>query len=228
MGGLVSMMQTLESGDDFWRLLSNKPLEDLRATGDEKSRLAKTFYFHPNPSVKQVVTLGTPHRGSDFANDATRELGRRLIRLPEMMLELGTKLTLSNPGFFTNMDMLTTNTSIDSLAPDCPIFPVMTRAPRASWTAYHNVIGLVPKRTFLGRVSEEGDGVVSVKSAKLPNAASEIVVAADHMEVHRHPLAILEVRRILLEHMAAMSAPTAFAAVQPVANVGPALAPVAR
>ena len=32
MGGLVSMLQTLESGDDFWRLLSAKPLEDLRAT----------------------------------------------------------------------------------------------------------------------------------------------------------------------------------------------------
>jgi len=131
MGGLVSMMQTLESGDDFWRLLSNKALEDLRATPDEKARLAKTFYFHPNSSVKQVVTLGTPHRGSDFANDATRELGRRLIRLPAMMLELGTKLALANPGFFTNMDLLTTNTSIDSLAPDCPIFPVMLRAPRA-------------------------------------------------------------------------------------------------
>src|SRR4029079_13622979 len=125
MGGLVSMMQTLESGDDFWRLLSNKALEDLRATPDEKARLAKTFYFHPNSSVKQVVTLGTPHRGSDFANAATRELGRRLIRLPQMMLELGNTFALANPGFFTNMDLLTTNTSIDSLAPDCPIFPVM-------------------------------------------------------------------------------------------------------
>jgi hypothetical protein len=178
--------------------------------------------------VKQVVTIGTPHRGSDFANDATRELGRRLIRLPEMMLELGTKLALTNPGYFTNKDLLTTTTSIDSLAPDCPIFPVMLRAPRAAWVQYHNVIGLVPRRTILGRVSEEGDGVVSVKSAKLPNAASEIAVAADHLVVHRHPLAILEVRRILLEHMSTISAPIPFAAVQPVANVGPSSVPAGR
>jgi pimeloyl-ACP methyl ester carboxylesterase len=228
MGGLVSMMQTMESGDDFWRLLSDKRLEDLRATSEEKARLAKSFYFHPNPSVKQVVTIGTPHRGSDFANEATRELGRRLIRLPEMMLELGTKLALTNPGYFTNKDLLTTTTSIDSLAPDCPIFPVMLRAPRATWVSYHNVIGMVPRRTILGRVSEDGDGVVSVKSAKLPNAASEIMVAADHLEVHRHPLAILEVRRILMEHMSTISAPTAFAGVQPVSNVGPAAVPAAR
>jgi pimeloyl-ACP methyl ester carboxylesterase len=203
MGGLVSMLQTIESGDDFWRLLSDKPLEDLRATPDEKTRLAKSFYFHPNSAVKRVVTLGTPHRGSPFANEATRELGRRFIKLPEMMLELGTKLTLTNPGFFRNKELLTTTTSIDSLAPDCPIFPVMLRAPHAGWTSYHNIAGVVPHRTLLGRVAEEGDGVVSFQSAHLDHIASEIVVPADHMEIHRHPLSILEVRRILLEHIAA-------------------------
>jgi len=139
------------------------------------------------------------------------------------MLELGTKLALTNPGFFTNKDLLTTTTSIDSLAPDCPIFPVMTRAPRAPWVVYHNIMGIVPRRTILGRVSEEGDGVVSVKSAKLSNAESEIAVAADHLEVHRHPLAILEVRRILLNHLNAISGPPAFGPVQTVS--GPALTP---
>jgi hypothetical protein len=32
---------------------------------------------------------------------------------------------------------------------------------------------------------------------------SEITVNADHTTVHRHPRAILEVRRILLEHLSA-------------------------
>jgi pimeloyl-ACP methyl ester carboxylesterase len=215
MGGLVSMLQTLESGDDFWRLLSDKPLEDLRATPEEKTRLAKSYYFHPSASVKQVVTLGTPHRGSEFASDAAREISRRIIKLPEMMLELGTKLALTNPGFFSNKDLLTTTTSIDSLAPDCPIFPVMLRASRAPWTRYHNIMGIVPKRTFLGRVSEDGDGIVSAKSAKLDDAASEISVPADHLEVHRHPLSILEVRRILLEHINSLSGAIQFAAAVP-------------
>ena len=201
MGGLVSKLQTLESGDNFWKIVSNKPIEQLQATPDERARLARSFYFHPNPSVKRVVTIGTPHRGSDFATEYVRDLSRRLIYLPEMMLELGTKLSLSNPGFFRNTELLTMTTSIDSLAPDCPIFPVMLRAPQAPWTTYHNIVGTVPKKTFLGRVSEEGDGVVAFKSAHLDNVASEIVVEADHLAVHRHPLAILEVRRILLEHI---------------------------
>jgi hypothetical protein len=98
-------------------------------------------------------------------------------------------------------------TSIDSLAPDCPIFPLLHRVPRAPWTRYHNIVGVVPRRTLLGRVTEEGDGVVSYRSAHLEYAHSEIIVPADHMTVHRHPLAILEVRRILLEHLASLTQP---------------------
>ncbi len=200
MGGLVSKLQTLESGDEFWRILSDKPIEDLKASPEERARLAKSFYFHPNPAVKRVVSIGTPHRGSEFANSFSREAARRLIALPEMMLELGNKLTLTNPGYFRNKDLLTMTTSIDSLAPDCPIFPVMQAAPKAPWVTFHNIVGVVPRETFVGRWSEEGDGVVGYKSAHLDDVASEIVVEADHLVVHRHPLAILEVRRILLEH----------------------------
>jgi len=51
---------------------------------------------------------------------------------------------------------------------------------------------------------------------------SEFIVPADHLEVHRHPLSILEVRRILLEHIANLSGPPRFAAVPTV----PVLPPV--
>jgi hypothetical protein len=58
----------------------------------------------------------------------------------------------------------------------------------------------VPNRGFLGRVAGGTDGVVSDGSAHADDAVSEITVTADHVNVHRHPLAVLEVRRILLEH----------------------------
>ena len=38
------------------------------------------------------------------------------------------------------------------------------------------------------------------QSAHIDNAESELEVPADHFHVHHHPLAIQEVRRILLEH----------------------------
>jgi hypothetical protein len=42
---------------------------------------------------------------------------------------------------------------------------------------------------------------VPYQSAHLEGADSELVVPADHYHVHHHPLAVLEVRRILLEHL---------------------------
>jgi hypothetical protein len=43
--------------------------------------------------------------------------------------------------------------------------------------------------------------VVAVESAHLDNVASEIKVNSDHVHIHRHPASILEVRRVLLEHL---------------------------
>ena len=37
-------------------------------------------------------------------------------------------------------------------------------------------------------------------SADLDDAESELIVPADHLHVHQHPLAVLEIRRILMEH----------------------------
>jgi hypothetical protein len=49
---------------------------------------------------------------------------------------------------------------------------------------------------------------VSYESAHLDNITSELVITADHSTVHQHPLATLEVRRILLEHLREQHAPT--------------------
>jgi pimeloyl-ACP methyl ester carboxylesterase len=201
MGGLVSKMQTVESGDNYWRLLSDRPFSELKADEETREKLAATVYFHPNPAVRRVITIGTPHRGSDFANDYTRWISRKLISLPEMLVRATQGLTLMNPGFFKNTDLLTVSTSIDSLAPDSPVLPLLLDSPRAPWTKYHNIVGLVEDDgSFVSSLAAGSDGIVSFRSAHLDEIESEETVPADHVNVHRHPRAILEVRRILLLH----------------------------
>jgi pimeloyl-ACP methyl ester carboxylesterase len=206
MGGLVSRLQTLPSGDRYWRILSDRPLEELHADPETRQRVAKTLFFEPNPSIRRVITIGTPHRGSDFSNDYTRWLGQKLIRLPAMIVQTKTKIVRENPGFFRNTEILTTNTSIDSLSPDSPLLPAMLQTPTPPWVKYNNIVGVVSEESWLTRMSDSGDGVVSYESAHLDDAESEVVVDADHVHVHQHPRAILEVRRILLEHSREMYA----------------------
>lgn len=203
MGGLVSELQTIDSGNEFWRTLSDRPFSELQADDEVREGLARTFFFDPNPSVRQVVTIGTPHRGSEFANDTTRWLSRHLIRIPSMILVGRNQLIARNPDFFRPGAPLDVTTSIDSLDPESPLLPVLLTAQHAPWVQYHNIVGELPHKGIAGWLAGgDGDGVVTLESARLDNAASQIVVPADHSSIHRHPQSILEVRRILLEHVA--------------------------
>jgi len=203
MGGLVSKLQTVDSGNEFWRTLSEHPFSDLQADDQVREGLARTFFFDPNPSVRRVVTIGTPHRGSEFANDTTRWLSRHLIRIPSMILQGRNQLLARNPDFFRPGAPLDVTTSIDSLDPDSPLLPVLLTAQHGPWVKFHNIAGELPHKGLAGWLAGgDGDGIVTLDSARLDDAASQIVVPADHSGVHRHPQSILEVRRILLEHVA--------------------------
>lgn len=205
MGGLVSKMQTVESEEAFWRTMSEHPFAELHADDDTVRELASTFFFRPNPSVRRVVTLGTPHRGSEFANDVTRWLGRKLIAMPKKMMQGHDRLVSANRGYFRKNAPLGITTSIDSLSPDSPLLPVLLTAPPAPWVAYHNVVGRHPDPGWQRYFVSEGDGVVSLTSARLDELRqlrSQIIVPADHSGVHRHPQSVLEVRRILFEQLA--------------------------
>jgi pimeloyl-ACP methyl ester carboxylesterase len=201
MGGLLSRLQTIDSGEDFWRIVSDKSFEELKAEEDARQAIARVLFFPANPAIRRVITIGTPHRGSEFANEYTRWLGRKLIRLPQMLVSTNERVIRENPNLFRNTELLTITTSIDSLAPDSPILPVMLQAHPSPGVQYHNIVGVVPDGSFVGRIASQSDGIVNYASAHLDVAESEIVVDADHVTVHQHPRSILEVRRILLENL---------------------------
>jgi hypothetical protein len=205
MGGLVCKLQTIESGNDFWNLVSDQPFQNLNASDETREKLKQLLFFQPNSSIRRVVTIGTPHRGSNLANDYTRWIGRKLIRLPTMFVKDNERIVRTNPGLFRNTELLTVTTGLDSLSPDSQVTPVLLSARRAPWIKFHNVIGIVGSTSSdYADDDSHGDGVVSFASAHLPDSASELVVQADHLTVHQAPRTILEVRRILIDHLKEM------------------------
>jgi pimeloyl-ACP methyl ester carboxylesterase len=206
MGGLVSKLQTVDSGNEFWRTLTDRPFAELQADPEIRDQIAATFFFDPNPSIRRVITIGTPHRGSEFSNDFTKWLGRKLIHVPTTLMNGRTELATRNPDYFRNTAPINITNSIDSLSPKSTFLPVLLEAPAGPWVKYHNIVGQAPREGVKTKasmwLSGEGDGVVSLASAQLDAAASQIVVPADHMTVHRHPQSILEVRRVLMQHVA--------------------------
>ncbi len=204
MGGLVSRMQSVEGGEVLWQSMSDQPFERLDADDELKGRLQSAFFFDPNPSIRRVITLGTPHRGSHFANDVTGWVGRKLIRMPMQLVQGRQELLARNLDYFRPHSPLRMATSIDSLDPDSELLTQLLDAEPAPWVHYHNVVGKQNRDGFAAYFSTEGDGVVSLESASLeglPRLESQIFVTADHMSVHRHPQSVLEVRRILQKQL---------------------------
>ncbi|MFK7767017.1 MAG: esterase/lipase family protein [Mariniblastus sp.] len=206
MGGLISIMQTMESEDNFWNIISDQPIESLEGDKETIELLRDTFYFHPNRAVDRIVTLATPLKGSEFANSATRWVSQKLFTLPAIVTNDFERIARQNKGKFKTSSFLTTATSIDSLAAGNPVFEAFENAKQDSSVKMHTIIGRLPKKTLLGvnRESQKfaGDGIVSVESAKNDKAISQIYVPVEHSEIHHHPSAIYEVQRILLEHLA--------------------------
>jgi pimeloyl-ACP methyl ester carboxylesterase len=209
MGGLVSHLQTVPGGDDFWKLVSDEPIQQVKAERNVKSDLEETFYFKPRMDVTRVIFLGTPHRGSKLSPSFPARLARRFIRAPKELMDDAQDLATLNP----MLKYRQLPDSVDLLAPDAPALLVLNNRPRPATVHYHSVIGLAPKcsstveRWVAWDSSEPGDGVVPASSAHFDGAESELVVPADHFHVHQHPLAVREVRRILLEHAARSGMP---------------------
>ncbi|MEO1995932.1 MAG: alpha/beta hydrolase-fold protein, partial [Planctomycetaceae bacterium] len=197
MGGLVARMLTLSSGDTFWRAVSNTPIDQIRASPETRSQLERTYYFEPSPSVRRVVMIGSPHRGSNLANSVTQWLARNVIYLPQQTLRTARQLLLQNPRMSPNNKLVTPKTSVDGLAPDSPILQAMQQITSDSKVQLHNVIGARNRN----HLPDADDGVVTYASAHRDDIESEIIVQSDHSRLHRHPRTIQELHRILMRHL---------------------------
>jgi pimeloyl-ACP methyl ester carboxylesterase len=204
MGGLVSKLLTVDGGDDFWRLASARPFAEIEAAPATRAELERVFFFAHQPGVRRVIFIGTPHHGSQLSRSTVGRLADQLIHLPRNMVKSAQELALENPHAWP----LHVPTSVDLLAPGAPALELLATRPRPEGVHYHSIIGVAPSGSLLrevaeawGQGTEATDGVVPYASAHLDGVDSELVVPADHLHVHHHPLAVREVRRILLEHL---------------------------
>ena len=161
-------------------------------------------------SVKRVIFLATPHHGSKLSPSLPARLARHFIRLPKEAVEVVSDIAQEDPNFLTGLHPNKLPTSLDLLAPGSPALELLAARPKSPGIPYHSIIGIAPSSSavwlakWLAGVNrhDPGDGVVPYSSAHLEGVDSESLVPADHTEVHHHPQAVQEVRRILLKHLA--------------------------
>jgi pimeloyl-ACP methyl ester carboxylesterase len=199
MGGLVNKLLALDSGDDFWHLVTNKPLDQVKGTPQTLHELQRVFYFERESSVKQVIFLATPHRGA-YLSKPSAYLFDRFLKLPHDLVDAAHDVAKENPQLWPEAgkhpETATLPTSLDLLEPGAPALEVLARHGPPAGVHFHSIIGAIH-----GQGTKSSDGIVPYSSTHIDGVDSEVLVPADHLTVHDHPQSVLEVRRILHEHL---------------------------
>ncbi len=200
MGGLLSKTLIQEAGNAFADRLFNVPLETVLAelTPEQRTFVGDMVSFKPQPYVKRVVFMAVPHRGSLLSRSRIARLGIWLIRFPNRLVDhvqsvarvAAEKLQLKEPG------PVHLKTGIGNLDPNDMVLKILESLPYAPDVPRHSIIGNDDE----GGIPGGSDGIVDYSSSHLDGVVSELVVKSGH-SVQQNPLAIQEIRRILLEHL---------------------------
>jgi pimeloyl-ACP methyl ester carboxylesterase len=196
-GGLLTRLLVTDSGSRFWDALSSRPFAEIRLEEEERALLEGALFFTRQPFVTRVVFLATPHGGSYRVSTLVLGLVRRLVTLPLRIARPIHDLVQRNPGAFAGVSADTLPTAVDGMSPRSSFVRALSECPIAPDVTAHSIIGVLGTGPLAGL----GDGVVRYQSAHLEGVASEVVVNSPH-SLQDHPDTILEIRRILREHLA--------------------------
>jgi pimeloyl-ACP methyl ester carboxylesterase len=198
MGGLLTKMMAQDSGIRLWRLISDRPVDELAGEPEDRDLFRRALIFKPRPEVRRVIFIATPHRGSRVDRGGLEHLGSRLVRLPDPLRASHERLIARNgPDFFTERFRKGLPTSIDELEWRSPFLLGLDELGLAPTIKAHSIIA---DRRDPPRAGGS-DGLVPYESAHLGGIVSESLVSSGHL-CQDHPVVIREVRRILAEHAA--------------------------
>ena len=211
-GGLLTKMTVIDSGDRFWRNVSDTPIDQLKMSDDTRALLREATFVEPLPFVSRVVFVATPHRGSYLAGpELVRRLAQKLVSMPSALVQTGTDL-FSKDDVKPYLKMQTLPTAIDNMSPSHPFIRAISEIPVAPGVHAHSIIAVDGD----GPKENGGDGVV--KYVERPHrrrriGARDQLAALVSVQCRHHrrgaPDSALACRRCLRGRPAPASAPPA-------------------
>ncbi len=197
-GGLLAKLTSIDSEDRFWRSAVRIPLDKLVMPDRTRKLIRSMVFVEPLPFVRRLIFIATPQHGSYFAGNRVSHWIARFVTLPLDLVRVGTDLLTFNREALALTSVGQPSTSVDNMTPGSSFIRTLSEISVSSDVAAHSIIAVRQ-----GHPVEDGDdGVVAYRSAHLDGMESELVVTDSH-SCQGNPNTVEEVRRILLEHLAA-------------------------
>ena len=195
MGGLLAKMMVQDSGTRLWRLISDRPVEDLAGDQADRDLFRPALIFKPRR--RSAAWSSSPRRTAGVASTGAgwSASARGSSACPNRS---GRRTAGSSPA------TARTSSSSASARACRPASTSWSGDRRSSWAwtssgwrrrhgPFHHRGPPRPAR------AGGSDGLVPYESAHLDGVASESLVSSGHL-CQDHPAVIREVRRILAEH----------------------------
>lgn len=195
-GGLLARLAASDSGTIVWDQLLATGLDPERVSPEDRELLRKMAIFERVPSISRVVFVATPHGGSFLADRWYSRIGSALISIPGSLVTLGKDLLGADRTLSEELGSRIP-TSLDNMSTRSKFVTTLRMIPLHPEVKVHSIVAVEGS----GPVEEGNDGVVEYVSAHLPGTESESVVRSGH-SCQSHPATVMEVRRILVEHLA--------------------------
>jgi pimeloyl-ACP methyl ester carboxylesterase len=203
-GGLLAKLTATDTGDKLWRLASKTNIDELNVDVPIRELLRSNFFFKPLPCVSRVIFIATPHRGSYQNTKFVQRFLTRFMEFPGDLMDASASLlklkdTIKLPASVRNG----IPSSLNGMDTDNPFMLTLADIPVAPGIKCNSIIAIKGD----DQPPNGADGVVKYTSAHVDYAESEFIVRSGH-SCQGNPLTIEEVRRILLENLGALAAPT--------------------
>lgn len=197
MGGILSRLMVSSSGDKLWNAMLEKRKLSREVQEKVREKMHDYMFFEPLPQVGRAVFIAAPHRGTPFADMSIARFIAGLVTLPVKVVNgiIEPAVTLIAPelkGKKQPINGIANLSAKDDFIVRAAALPISPAVP------YHSIIG---NDTPDVPLAESSDSIVPYSSSHLDGAVSEKVIPSGH-SVQETPEAILEIRRIMHEHLA--------------------------
>jgi hypothetical protein len=209
MGGMIARELITDSGMTIWNAYFPKPPDQLPISPESRAQLSGALIFEHRPEVSRVIFMSASLRGADMATNWLGRLGASIIGGASAMFLGSTEdateaVDISKPDF-EGMQLKRFPNAIDALNPNNRFLTIMHKLPTTPGVPYHSIIADRGKGGNLdtdppGTPPVSSDGIVPYWSSHIDGAQSELIVPSGHWS-NQNPVAIAEVRRILLRHL---------------------------
>ncbi|MEX1118199.1 MAG: alpha/beta fold hydrolase [Terrimicrobiaceae bacterium] len=201
MGGMISRLILTDSDMKIWNTFFDRPPDQIPFSKEARNLMSRSLIFKSRDDISRAVFLSASHRGSDLATNFMGRMGATLVGNPISQSRVNKEVyAYVRPEVRVGGRHRLPN-SIDMLDPENRFLKTANALPLRTGVPFHSLIGDRGRGGNLDRTKPySNDGIVPYWSSHQAGARSEQIIPSGHWS-HLHPLGMVEIKRILNEHL---------------------------